>query len=465
MDRRVLVAFLDGYESTCGEGALVDFVLGEFAELAEFPTVAQAAEVIESICCEYEELADEKKRKRAGELLARLKAPSQEAAPEPPAASPPPLSRPPGVLTAAKAPTLAGSLKAKKHTRKRSARKSSTTTTRTAAAVAPPRTVQLQATNIPPPTTVISQFFARYGGSVIDPAMESYFISLVEDAETDDSGVRGMSTFLPFIFANAPSLPQDGGANSVVSTFIHRLWQSLMQQRAFEARADRLRATAAARKQSHKALLPTSLQVSSNDVVTKNTMQNAAAGGSSPSFSSSMYNADIAAGSPAVRMLQEIVPGASAELCEWVLNTQCTGDVTAASIFLVECKNLNALDAERVRLFEERRTAETRAAKKAAKLEKAMKKATLGRYAADPDKIGAMRPVPNSHDGRRFGKVKEKKKKGEMESRWIDGKRVKVRKGTTKILVEFKAQSVKEDWNGGSSGRVIRKSQRLNARR
>ena len=100
-------------------------------------------------------------------------------------------------------------------------------------------------------------------------------------------------------------------------------------------------------------------------------------------------------------------------------------------------------------------------------MEKAMRDATLGRYEADPEKIGAKasRPVPNSHDGRRFGKVKPKKKKGEMEYRWIDGKKVKVRKGTTKILVEFKAQAAKEDWNGGSSGRVIRKSQRLNARR
>ena len=138
---------------------------------------------------------------------------------------------------------------------------------------------------------------------------------------------------------------------------------------------------------------------------------------------------------------------------------------SAASLFLLECKDLEALDVERVELLAEQQKAEAKAAKKAAKIDKAMRKATLGRYEANPEKDTLSRPVPNTHDGRRFGKFKAKKKKGEMEYRWLDGKQIKVRKGTTKILVESKAQSAKEEWNGGSSGRVIRKSQRLHARR
>ena len=89
---------------------------------------------------------------------------------------------------------------------------------------------------LPPPTTVINMNFSPARCTVLDPAMESYFVSLVEDSMNDDGDT---STILPFIFANAPSLSKDD--NATVSKFIQRLRQSLARQRTLDARADQLR--------------------------------------------------------------------------------------------------------------------------------------------------------------------------------------------------------------------------------
>ena len=86
MDRRAVAAFLDSFESTCGEGALVDFLLEEFAELTD-PTVEQAAEILDGVCCEFEELPSAKRLERAAEFIACLRKPSHEAAPESPVRS------------------------------------------------------------------------------------------------------------------------------------------------------------------------------------------------------------------------------------------------------------------------------------------------------------------------------------------------------------------------------------------
>ena len=222
----------------------------------------------------------------------------------------------------------------------------------------------------------------------------------------------------------------------------------------------------AAKFNQNNLLLPTSIIASgdiSNPKITPRVKLNSNARSNT---SKSIKEASVPP-SPAVRILLEIVPQASPALCEWVLNTKCMGNVTEASMFLIECKDIEALDLHRVELLAKLKREEARNANEAAKLEKAMRKSTLTRYDMDPEKYNAKlsRPVPNSHDGRRFGKLKSQKKKGEMEHRWVDGKQVKVRKGSTKILVESRAQASKQEWDGGSTGRVIRKSQRLNARR
>ena len=123
--------------------------------------------------------------------------------------------------------------------------------------------------------------------------------------------------------------------------------------------------------------------------------------------------------------------------------------------FLLECKDLEALDVERVELLAEQQKAEAKAAKRPPRLIKPWK-ATLGRYEAI-EKDTLSRPVPNTHDGR-LREFKAKKKKGEMEYRWLDGKQIKVGRGPRKFLLKVGTVG-----KGGVErrllGRVIRKSQ------
>ena len=56
------------------------------------------------------------------------------------------------------------------------------------------------------------------------------------------------------------------------------------------------------------------------------------------------------------------------------------------------------------------------------------------------------RAVYNTHDGRKLT-GRKKKTKGEKEVRWVDGKKVVLRKGQKKILVPLHGE--KEDWDGG----------------
>ena len=67
------------------------------------------------------------------------------------------------------------------------------------------------------------------------------------------------------------------------------------------------------------------------------------------------------------------------------------------------------------------------------------------------------RAVYNTHDGRKLT-GRKKKTKGEKEVRWVDGKKVVLRKGQKKILVPLHGE--KEDWDGGSRGKVKSKGKR-----
>ena len=490
--------FFDNYESTSdADPSLVDYLLGELVPLIGKENVEEAAEaaveVLDICICEFEELEADARMGVAQNLLGQLSSPTVAAMPSNPVlhgdntcvAQTNALPNQEAVLCLKELPPLDETAKTKsastlnreekkmkrKERRQRTSKASDqhepslqdlTIAAPTAPAVpiaSPGPASQIgnryeSSEPVLPPTTIISRFFSSHGGSVVDPAMETYFISLVEDAQDESD----FSSFLPFVHANAPSLPHDD--TTTVSVFIHSLRRSLANEKMLEKNADISRMKATKRKVSQKPVLPLFLQSHAKHVAKQ------LHGEAGVKTQSNRLNSS--APSPAVRILQEMVPGASAELCNWVLNKKYSGDVSAASLYLVEhSAKIDQLEADMISTLEKKRKEEAKAAKNAEKLEKAMKQATLERYEPDPEKIEAApsRPVPNSHDRRRFGKHKPKKKKGETEVRWVDGKKINVRRGQTKIMVTYKSLSGKEEWNGGSSGRVIRKSQRLHARR
>ena len=157
-------------------------------------------------------------------------------------------------------------------------------------------------------------------------------------------------------------------------------------------------------------------------------------------------------------------------MLEWVLNVKFSGDLQESSLYLMDVPDLAQLNQQRLAQQQKERLKQIKTERERAKLREAERKQTLQRYTQEvllpsqqvttnykysSQKKGC-RPVPNTHDGRRLTKFK-KKIKGEQEVRYVDGKQIRVKKGTTKILVENKTLP---DWDGGSRGKTKSKGKR-----
>ena len=312
------------------------------------------------------------------------------------------------------------------------------------------------------PTAVATHFFSQHGGS-LDPSTLTYLLALLNEnaTSTTTSNENDFSCALPFIYAHAPDLNPDQHQQEC-HHFLQQLKHSLVQE---NVRLSRQQQTEKQRKRTNNSCLPENLQSTTIDAAT-------AAYYNYSASSSGTVVAPLSA-SPSMLLLSETFPDASMALLDWILNVKFFGDLQNASLYLIDnCQNdedLSKLETKRMDVVEKEKRTAVKEARERQKLAAAERQHLLNRYTQEhvlPSQQTGCRPVPNTHDGRRLVSKKKsdaakRRGKGETEVRYVDGVQIRVKKGQKKIVVE----STKEEWNGGSKGRVVRKSQAFNARR
>ena len=286
--------------------------------------------------------------------------------------------------------------------------------------------------------TIASNFFLSHGGNLDTPTFQYLETLLLEEENQVDVA-------LPFIFANAPFL--DPMKHREISMqFLNQLQISIVKTKKEKENAKEQKRVNDRQNQLNSNVIPLNLRVDSNSIV-KNAIDSVPV----PMTLNIPSN-------PSLTLLSETFPGATVNLLDWILNYKFQGDLQEASLYLLD-KDLETLEKKFIDTMHKEKQMSQRNERDHQKLLAAERKKTLARY-TNANSSTTHRPVPNTHDGRRLFK-KKTKIKGEKETRYVDGIQIKVRKGQKKIVVT----NNKEEWNGGSTGKVIRKSQAFNARR
>jgi hypothetical protein len=168
---------------------------------------------------------------------------------------------------------------------------------------------------------------------------------------------------------------------------------------------------------------------------------------------SSTSSIPAAADSEALRALQELVPDATAVLCDHALR-RCAYEIADAVDFLL-CGDLEALEAEAAWANDSRDAATRRLQEADRQSEKDLKKRVLERngmvrdYGADGIEAPHLSAPRLPYSGSR----KEALRGGGQ--RYLDGQVVATRPGEKHVVVNTQAE-----WDGGSTGKVITKGKR-----
>jgi len=291
----------------------------------------------------------------------------------------------------------------------------------------------------------------------LDQPTSTYLLSLLNETIND------FSVASPFVYANAPhlnaSLPRH---QAQVHQFLATLQTSIaVKKQALQQQHEQQRQHYQ-EQLKQRTVMPDNLKTP--------VAANAEAHHRPSSAASLSIPLPATVSSPSLALLSETFPDAHIDVLEWVLNAKFFGDLQEASLYLMDVPDLPQLNQQRMAQQKKERLQQIKTDRERSKLREAERKQTLQRYTQEvllpsqqvttnykysSQKKGC-RPVPNTHDGRRLTKVK-KKIKGEQEVRYVDGKQIRVRKGTKKIVVENKTLP---DWDGGSRGKTKSKGKR-----
>ena len=471
-EEAAVVHFLKLFESTADcDPTIVEFLCEQLSGLTEScsdPELFLLNEVLSGVVFEFEDLNEVEQNEISVDLLRRLRlratptlTPSSTTTPSsspPTPLSPPTQSSPTPSSSISLSPSPQNpTKKATRTRRKRTGHDTTTTTTTTTTPTIANKdttrttssAVHTAATSISEnPSAMAKSFFSSNGGH-LDQATLSYLLDLLNESESAED----LSTALPFIYANAPNL--NPKAESETLDFLQHLQSCLLRQKKKEAMEKQAKRDHEKQELMNSAVIPESLatfgarRLSSSSTVTTTTTTTITT--SSPAIERT----------PSLDLMAETFPAAGLHLLDWVLNYKYAGDLQEASLYLID-QDINKLNQHRLEILRKEKIVAARLEKKNQKLLAAERQKLIERYNDEKSLpiqtrkgLKGCRPVPNTHDGRRLGKV-QKKIKGEKETRWVDGMQMRVRKGTKKITVDKN----KEEWDGGSRGKVTTKGKR-----
>ena len=478
-EEAAVVHFLKLFESTADcDPTIVEFLCEQLSGLTEScsdPELFLLNEVLSGIVFEFEDLNEVEQNEISVDLLRRLRATPTLTSSSPttaPSSSPPtPLSPPtPSSPTPSSSVSLSPlpqnpTMKATRTRRKRTGHDTTTTptiankdTTRTTSSA-----VHTAATSPSANPSVMANYFFSSNGGHLDQATLSYLLDLLNESESAED----LSAALPFIYANAPNL--NPKAESETLDFLQHLHSCLLRQKKKQTMEMQAKRDHEKQELMNSAVIPESLRptLTTTTVAAATVATVGARRLSSSSTATTTTTTTITTSSPAIErtpsldLMAETFPAAGLHLLDWVLNYKYAGDLQEASLYLID-QDIHKLNQHRLEILRKEKIVAARLEKKNQKLLAAERQKVIERYNDEKSLpiqtrkgLKGCRPVPNTHDGRRLDKV-QKKIKGEKETRWVDGMQMRVRKGTKKITVDQN----KEEWDGGSRGKVTTKGKR-----